>query len=206
MTRNTAKASANAQAIHPTTKSHCPAGAGIISSSSAPEGSHTPPQACAARAHDPALQQASGAQAAQPAEGYKHLQTTEASTPRIERSWHPSAEYRYFVWDAGDGEFAYFKSAADRDLAAKDIIGDHLDDAWSESVQQVMAGEITHLCAQTNVYHRPDDEHLDDEDFDARTGQYWGDFDTICNYELQPMQPIQPEPPIGIDSEGGSHD
>lgn len=72
MTRNTVKASANAPATHPTTKSHCPAGAGLISSSPAPEGSHTPPQACAVRAHDPAFQQASTAQAAQPAEGYKH--------------------------------------------------------------------------------------------------------------------------------------
>ncbi|GGC87134.1 hypothetical protein GCM10007418_03670 [Halopseudomonas salina] len=72
MTHHSEQASANAGTAHPTTKSLCPAGAGIINQPAAPEGSHTPPQACATPAINLACQPPSKAPHAQLVEGYKH--------------------------------------------------------------------------------------------------------------------------------------
>lgn len=72
MTRHTTQAGADHPSRHPTTKSHCPAGAGIINQPAAPEEPHTPPQACATPAIDLACQPPSEAPHAQLAEGYKH--------------------------------------------------------------------------------------------------------------------------------------
>ncbi|MFT0721970.1 hypothetical protein ACDX36_26170 [Pseudomonas aeruginosa] len=104
----------------------------------------------------------------------------------IERSRRPSAEFRYFTFDPNGAEFIYYRSADERDADSQNIIAHYLDDGWDEEVEQIIAGEISHTCEQTDARHRPDDEDLDDEDCDGE-GTYWGEFDTICNYELAPV-------------------
>lgn len=111
----------------------------------------------------------------------------ENEEPKIETNWQPSAEFRFFIYDPEGEPFTYFKSAADRDSAAADIISNYMDDGWAEEVEHVVAGELTHTCQQTNLRTRPDDEELDDEGCDGE-GTYWGEFDTFCNYELVPLQ------------------
>ena len=91
MTNNTSRASVKLPATHPTTKSLCPAGAGLINQPSKPKVLHTPPQACAVHASDAAYQLPSEAPHAQLVEGYGH----------------PPAAFRTFVLRIDDMERAW---------------------------------------------------------------------------------------------------
>jgi hypothetical protein len=99
------------------------------------------------------------------------------------KSW-PDAEFRFFIYDPEGAGFMYFRSAEDRDQASEDVIQQYLDDGWDESVEQVVAGEISHTCQQVNREERPAAEELDEEGYDGE-GTYWGDFDYRCNYALR---------------------
>jgi hypothetical protein len=72
MTSSTAKAPVELLPGSPTTKSLCPAGAGLIDQGEATKGAHTPPQACAALAIDRATATTPATPHAQLAKGYKH--------------------------------------------------------------------------------------------------------------------------------------
>lgn len=72
MTSSTAKAPVELLPGSPTTKSLCPAGAGLIDQGEATKGAHTPPQACAAPAIDRATATTPATPHAQLAKGYKH--------------------------------------------------------------------------------------------------------------------------------------
>lgn len=100
---------------------------------------------------------------------------------------HPDAEHRFFVFDAMDGDHYYFKSAAERDQYAEYMIGNYMDDGWDESVEQVMAGELTHLAQQTNRVERPPADELDETGCD-REGRSWQHgWEYYCDYELLPL-------------------
>lgn len=77
------------------------------------------------------------------------------TTARIEHSSTPDAEFRYFVYCPNDGDFTYYKSAAERDKGADMVIQRYLDDGWDEMVEQVVAGELTHTCGQVGREDRP---------------------------------------------------
>ena len=109
-----------------------------------------------------------------------------ASSSDITHESFPDAEFRFFIYDPEGAGFMYFRSAEDRDKASDDVIQQYLDDGWDESVEQVVAGEISHTCQQTDLRQRPSDEELDDEGRDSE-GTYWGVFSCICNYELLPL-------------------
>lgn len=97
---------------------------------------------------------------------------------------NPSSTHRFFIYDPEGWGFRYFASPESRDAAKASIIHSYLDDGWDESVEQVIAGEVTHTCEKINVEHRP--EVLDEDGHDA-DGTYWGDFDTRCDYDLLPL-------------------
>lgn len=142
----------------------------------------------------------------------------------IESSDFPSNEFRFFIYDPDGNGFLYFRSAEDRDAASDEVIRNYLDDGWSEEVENVVAGEITHTCEKINVVQRPD--VIDDDGLDEG-GDYWAEeWDCKCDYGLVSLQPqeqhqgagapengrcsenlqVVQELPTGIDSEGGSHD
>jgi hypothetical protein len=106
----------------------------------------------------------------------------------IEQGNGPDAEYRFFVYDPQDGEFTYYKTAEARDQGAEAVINLFLDDGWDELVEQVVAGELTHLCVQVGRQDRPDAAELDAEGRD-KEGQHWGDFKYVCNYALEALPP-----------------
>ncbi|MEH6564612.1 MAG: hypothetical protein V7756_04725 [Halopseudomonas sp.] len=88
MTHNTTKAGAGRHASSTTTKSHCPAGAGLINQGEATKTAHTPPQACATPAHDRAIATTSKAPHAQLAEGYKQVDEPQMhSCPDCGHTW-----------------------------------------------------------------------------------------------------------------------
>lgn len=105
----------------------------------------------------------------------------------------PTPEYRFFLLDPEWGGMMFFKSEADRAEAAKDTINAYrdLDNGWSEEVEFLYMGEVTHLCTQTNVVNRPLAEELDEEGCDGG-GFYWGpDIELRCGYEMLPL--LKPE-------------
>lgn len=100
---------------------------------------------------------------------------------------HATAEFRFFIFDALNGEFTYFQSVADRDAVKDGVIQSYLDDGWDESVEQVLAGEITHVCQKIDVQPRPADDQIDGEGND-RDGVYWApEWEYRCNYDLLPL-------------------
>lgn len=109
-----------------------------------------------------------------------------ASNSDITHKSFPDAEFRFFIFDPYGNDFTYYRCASDRDRASKEVIKQYLDDGWDEAVEQVVAGELSHVCAMVDVVKRPPDDQLDDKGRDAE-GRYWGDFDTYCNYALQPL-------------------
>ena len=94
----------------------------------------------------------------------------------------PTAEYRYWLHDPeGDG-VTYFRDKVERDAAAKEAVAQYLDSdiGWSEDVEYVAIGELTHIVDVPNKKMRPDD--LDDEQCDC-DGTYWSDYEWMGNYE-----------------------
>ena len=103
----------------------------------------------------------------------------------------PTPKYRFFLFDP-EPEWVglmYFKSEAERDAAAKDAINAYkdLDNGWSEEVEGLCMGEVTHVCTQTNVVNRPLAESLNSDGYDE-DGEYWGpDIELRCGYEMLPL-------------------
>lgn len=84
MTYHDTAAEAQARPARPTTKSICPAGAGIIDNAPAHETAHTPPQACAAPPSCATAQQPQESPPAQLAEGYEHVPVVIAMKEALE--------------------------------------------------------------------------------------------------------------------------
>ena len=109
----------------------------------------------------------------------------------VEASDFPNPEFRFFIYHPEGHGFLYFRSAAERDAAAPDVIRDYCDDGWAEEVEFVVAGEVTHTCQKTNVELRPD--KLDEEGYDDN-GVYWDqDWDCKCDYGLVALQASEQE-------------
>jgi len=99
----------------------------------------------------------------------------------------PDKEYRFWLYDPeGDG-MTYWRSVEARDAEARKSISAYLDDGmWSEDVEFVSAGEVTHTPQILNKRQRPSD--LDEEQCD-RDGTYWADYKWMGNYTLEPLPP-----------------
>lgn len=103
---------------------------------------------------------------------------------------HPSSTHRFFIYDPDGWGFRYFDSPESRDAAKSSIIHSYLDDGWDESVEQVIAGEVTHTCQKVGVELRPPAAQLN-TDKCAADGTYWGDFDHRCDYDLLPLTVVE---------------
>jgi len=99
------------------------------------------------------------------------------------RYWlfHPSRPY-FFYDPEGDG-FSYYATENERDKSVKSSIENYLDDAWDESVTDIIIGKITHEVEQIDKEKRP--EKLS-EDGVAEDGSYWeNNCKYKCNYGIK---------------------
>lgn len=101
--------------------------------------------------------------------------------------WERSPNRPFFVYSPEDDGFTYYATEKERDDAAAEIIKEYLyDGSWSEDVTGVLAGVLTHVVKKCDVVEKPDESELDDDGMDEE-GNYWGDFDEICNFRLAPI-------------------
>ena len=110
----------------------------------------------------------------------------ETEMEKIDVSYRPHPEYRYWLNDPeGDG-LTYYRPQEARDAAAERAIGCYLDDGWAPEVEYVSAGEVTHFAQVLNKTMRPADEDLengyDDDGMDWPDGMDWRG-----NYALEPL-------------------
>ncbi|NGY04736.1 hypothetical protein [Solimonas terrae] len=117
---------------------------------------------------------------------------------RLDVKYHPSHEYRYWLYDPeGDG-MIYYRTQDARDDAAEKAIAAYLDEGWADEVENVSAGEVTHFAQCLDKIQRPDE--LDEEGCDGE-GTYWSGYQWMGNYtmaaidaaaEEAPNAPLQP--------------
>ena len=100
----------------------------------------------------------------------------------------PHPDYPFFLFDPEGEGITFYRTAEDRDAAAKGAIQEYLaDGSWAEEVTGLCAGHVTHIATETNRRDRPPDDELDEEGCDGE-GVYWEpEHGWTCNYELLPL-------------------
>jgi len=119
-----------------------------------------------------------------------------------------SAEYRFFCFDPDNDGMMFFRSEEGRDRYAKDAIrGWHSDgEGWSEEVESICTGIVTHTAQKTNVVKRPPPEEFDEEGCDG-SGLRWDvDWEYMCDYELIKLSEQPGQPPTGGEGMHGKCD
>lgn len=102
----------------------------------------------------------------------------------------PDKEFRYFLYDPNNRANYYYRTAEERDDAAIELLSyfreDARTDGWDESVEELIAGEVTHVVEETDYREKPDT--VDEDGYDA-DGVYWpADFDFWCDYEIKKLE------------------
>jgi len=107
-------------------------------------------------------------------------------TKKYDYKQRPSAEYRFFVYDPEGDSIVFFRDEVERDAYMKESIRKYLaeEEGWSEKVEEVCAGQVTHAARKTNVVKRPPEDEIDEDGIDGE-GKYWDpDWSEMCDYEM----------------------
>lgn len=76
-----------------------------------------------------------------------------------------------------------FHTEKERDEAVATAISLCLDDGWSEGVEQIVSGYLTHTCEKINVVNRP--PQLPIEASDEVDGVWWAEgINYCCSYKM----------------------
>ncbi len=91
---------------------------------------------------------------------------------------------KYFV----QSEFGFdlFETEEEAIKEGNNIIQEYLEDGeWSEEIEFIYVGTITHQSTKTNIINKPDPATLEDGTYDPDTGIDWTRFDEMCEYEMK---------------------
>lgn len=101
--------------------------------------------------------------------------------------WYVTDDKPWFAYCPEQGLMAC-GTEAEAIERATDMIDNWLDgDAgWDEQVDQVFVGRATQISGQVDRVDRPDESQLDEDGCDPE-GYYWGDYEYVCNYKVQPV-------------------
>ncbi len=81
------------------------------------------------------------------------------------------------------GDMQEFDSEQEALEYAEELIFNYGEDGWSDDVQGIVVGKVTHRTRQTNVVTR---DMLDDEgEYNGK--HYPSGFDIYCDYEMRPV-------------------
>jgi hypothetical protein len=106
----------------------------------------------------------------------------------------PSLTHRFWLFSPeADDELMFFASAAERDTYAKEEIRHYVDpdDGWWEEVENMFAGEATHVVAKTVKGTKPANFDEMDEDERDEFWPYGDEFDEIVDYALEPLPEVE---------------
>lgn len=100
---------------------------------------------------------------------------------------HPSAAFPFFVYDPMGAGLMYFRTEAERDAKAKEVIEEYCEDGeWSPEVENIVCGAVTHIA--TEVDREEPVGNIDEDGLDEN-GIYWPpDCEWRCRYEMRPPQ------------------
>ena len=104
-----------------------------------------------------------------------------------ETSRQPSADRPYWLYDPEGVGMVYYQTQEARDAAAQAAIRRYVTepDGWSEDVEFVAAGILTHSAQCLAKEHRP--AELDEDGCDA-DGMYWEEgVEWFGSYTLEPV-------------------
>lgn len=104
--------------------------------------------------------------------------------------WYPTNESLWIAHcpEQGSEFFATEDEAID---CANEMIRSHLDEGWSENVDQVYVAKAVYLTRQCDLETKPPSDQIHENGFDS-DGRNWREFEYYCNYQLEPA-PEQPE-------------
>lgn len=104
----------------------------------------------------------------------------------LKAKYQPDSEYRFWLYDPNGNGMLYYSTPEDRDAAAAEAVAAYLEpgEGWATEVEEVVAGEVTHVAQCLDKQMRPDD--LDEEDCDGE-GVYWGEFAWMGTYKMEPI-------------------
>ena len=110
----------------------------------------------------------------------------------------PSSTHLYGLYDPDGDGITFYKSAAERDEAAKETIQEYeAFGIWYQGVTGIFAFMVTHCATCINVA-RPVGETRYEKEGRYEAGEYWPntDCDCKCNYALKPFP--TPEAPNDV--------
>ena len=124
-----------------------------------------------------------------------------ALSQRVPVGVAPHCDYGYITPTKGNPWFSYdpqsdgmlfFETEQEAKANAQQSVDLSLDEFWSEDVDRICYGRVTHAATQVNRSDRP--ESLDEEGYDE-DGEYWpADCEFKCNYELLPIAATKETP------------
>ncbi|WP_150625956.1 hypothetical protein [Pandoraea captiosa] len=117
-----------------------------------------------------------------------------AATPAAQSAGRKAV--RYFVYD-NEGGYEEYGTDAERAAAHKSAISGYLDDGWSEEVDSVVSGIVTHKTVKCNVEQRPKScvEHPEHDGDNCDACDAWNEwpnheFDYTCRYEPEALYAV----------------
>ena len=96
----------------------------------------------------------------------------------------------WFFYDAENGNIELCETKEEALSKAQKAVDFCFDECWSDEVEQICVGTITHRAKQTDLMFKP--QKLD-EDMFSEDGEHWPeDCESKCNYSIEPIDP-QPQ-------------
>ena len=96
----------------------------------------------------------------------------------------------WFFYDAENGNIEICETKEEAISKAQKAVDFCLDEFWSDDVEYICVGTITHRAKQTDLRFKP--QKLD-EDMFSEDGEHWPeDCESKCDYSIEPIDP-QPQ-------------
>lgn len=96
----------------------------------------------------------------------------------------------WFFYDAENGNIEICETKEEALSKAQKAVDFCFDECWSDEVEQICVGTITHRAKQTDLMFKP--QKLD-EDMFSEDGEHWPeDCESKCDYSIEPVDP-QPQ-------------
>lgn len=117
-------------------------------------------------------------------EGSRRIVYTHPAPPPVAQN------VEWFFYDAENGHIELCETKEESLSKAQKAVDFCFDECWSDDVEYICVGTITHRAKQTDLMFKP--QKLD-EDMFSEDGEHWPkDCESKCDYSIEPIDP-QPQ-------------